>query len=41
VPAAPVNAVLSGVLALEAMALRAVNMPLGSSLLALAQKPLR
>jgi SAM-dependent methyltransferase len=41
VPAAPVNAVLSGVLAAEAMALRAVNMPLGSSLLALAQKPLR
>ena len=41
VPAAPINAVLSGVLAIEAAALGAVNMPLGSSLLALAQKPLR
>jgi SAM-dependent methyltransferase len=38
VPAAPVNAVLSGVLALESAALRVVNMPIGSSLLALAQK---
>lgn len=38
VPAAPVNAVLSAVLALEAVALQVVNMPLGSSLLALAQK---
>ena len=39
VPAAPINAALSGLLAVEAAALRAVNMPLGSSLLALAQKP--
>jgi SAM-dependent methyltransferase len=40
VPAAPVNAVLSGVLAVEAAALRLINMPLGSSLLALARRPL-
>lgn len=39
VPAAPVNAALSALLAIEAAALRAVNMPLGSSLLALAEKP--
>jgi ubiquinone/menaquinone biosynthesis C-methylase UbiE len=39
VPATPINAALSGLLAVEAAALRAVNMPLGSSLLALAQKP--
>jgi ubiquinone/menaquinone biosynthesis C-methylase UbiE len=39
VPPAPVNAVLSAALALEAAALRVVNMPFGSSLLALAQKP--
>lgn len=39
VPAAPVNFVLSGVLAVEAAAVRVVNMPLGSSLLALARKP--
>ncbi|MGH2604094.1 MAG: class I SAM-dependent methyltransferase [Dehalococcoidia bacterium] len=39
VPAAPVNALLSGVLAAEAAALRVVDMPLGSSLLALARKP--
>jgi SAM-dependent methyltransferase len=39
VPAAPINAALSGLLAVEAAALRAVNMPLGSSLLALARKP--
>lgn len=38
VPAAPVNAVLSGVLALEAAALRVTDMPLGSSLLAMAWK---
>jgi SAM-dependent methyltransferase len=38
VPAPPVNAVLSAVLVLEAAALRVVNMPLGSSLLALAKK---
>jgi SAM-dependent methyltransferase len=38
VPPMPVNAALSGVLALEAAALRLVDMPLGSSLLALARK---
>ena len=39
VPSAPVNMALSGLLAVEATAARFVNMPLGSSLLALAQKP--
>ncbi|MDQ3418215.1 MAG: class I SAM-dependent methyltransferase [Acidobacteriota bacterium] len=39
VPAAPVNLALSGLLALEAAALRFVPMPAGSSLLCLAQKP--
>jgi SAM-dependent methyltransferase len=39
VPAAPVNALLSGILAAEAAAFRVVNMPLGSSLLAVARKP--
>lgn len=40
VPAAPVNSLLSGVLALEAsLVKRGVNMPLGSSLLCLATKP--
>lgn len=39
VPPAPVNALLSGLLALEAAALRVVNMPVGSSLLAVAVKP--
>ena len=38
IPAAPVNAALSAALAIEAVALRAVNMPFGSSLLALARK---
>jgi SAM-dependent methyltransferase len=38
VPAAPINAALSGLLAVEAKALRFVDMPLGSSLLALARK---
>jgi ubiquinone/menaquinone biosynthesis C-methylase UbiE len=38
VPAAPVNRALSAVLALEAAAARVVDLPLGSSLLALAQK---
>jgi ubiquinone/menaquinone biosynthesis C-methylase UbiE len=38
VPAAPVNTFLSALLAMEAAALRAVNMPLGSSLLAVAHK---
>lgn len=39
VPPAPINLALSGVLAVEAAMLRAVDMPLGSSLLALARKP--
>jgi SAM-dependent methyltransferase len=39
VPAAPVNALLTGLLSLEALALRMVDMPAGSSLLCLARKP--
>ena len=39
VPWTPINAVLSSLLAAEAMAVRVVDMPLGSSLLTLAQKP--
>jgi SAM-dependent methyltransferase len=39
VPSAPINAALSGLLAVEAALVRIVNMPLGSSLLALAEKP--
>jgi SAM-dependent methyltransferase len=39
VPAAPVNGVLTAAVGLEAMALRAVNMPFGSSLLCIARKP--
>ena len=38
IPPAPVNAALSAALAVEAAALRFVNMPFGSSLLALARK---
>jgi ubiquinone/menaquinone biosynthesis C-methylase UbiE len=38
VPSPPVNLALSGLLALESYALRFVDMPLGSSLLALARK---
>lgn len=38
IPPRPVNAALSGLLAVEAAALRIVNMPFGSSLLALAMK---
>ena len=38
IPPAPVNAALSAALAVEAAALRVVNMPFGSSLLALAQE---
>jgi SAM-dependent methyltransferase len=38
VPAAPVNAALTALVSLEAMALRAVNMPIGSSLMCLARK---
>ena len=39
VPAAPLNAALSGLLWLESRALRVVDMPAGSSLLCLARKP--
>lgn len=39
VPAAPLNGALSALLRVEAAALRFVNMPLGSSVMALAQKP--
>lgn len=39
IPPAPVNAALSGLLALEAAALLVVDMPIGSSLLAVAEKP--
>ena len=38
IPFAPINAALSAALAVEAAALRVVNMPFGSSLLALAKK---
>ena len=40
VPREPVNAILAAVLAVEAQALKLTNMPAGSSLLALARKPL-
>jgi SAM-dependent methyltransferase len=40
VPRQPINAVLAAVLTLEAQALKVTNMPAGSSLLALARKPL-
>jgi SAM-dependent methyltransferase len=39
VPAAPINAALTALVSLEALALRAVNMPVGSSLMCLARKP--
>ena len=38
IPSAPVNAMLSGLLRLEARALRVVAMPIGSSLLCVARK---
>ncbi len=38
IPPAPINAALSGLLAVEAAALRVMNMPFGSSLLVLAHK---
>lgn len=38
VPAAPVNGALTAVVSLEALALRFVNMPIGSSLMCLARK---
>jgi ubiquinone/menaquinone biosynthesis C-methylase UbiE len=39
IPPAPVNAALTAALAVEAALMRVVNMPFGSSLMALAQKP--
>ena len=39
VPIAPVNAALTALVSLEALALRAVDMPIGSSLMCLARKP--
>ena len=39
VPIAPVNAALTALVSLEALALRAINMPIGSSLMCLARKP--
>jgi ubiquinone/menaquinone biosynthesis C-methylase UbiE len=39
VPPAPINAALTAALAIEAALLRVVDMPFGSSLMALAQKP--
>ena len=39
VPSAPVNRTLSGLLAVESAALKVIDMPLGSSLLALAERP--
>jgi SAM-dependent methyltransferase len=39
VPPAPINAALAGVLALEAMVVKMIDMPAGSSLLCLARKP--
>ena len=41
VPIAPVNLTLAALLAVESYALRVVDMPLGSSLLTVATKPLR
>jgi SAM-dependent methyltransferase len=38
VPAAPINGALTALVTLEAMALRVVNMPIGSSLMCLARK---
>lgn len=39
VPMAPVNAALTAVVSLEALALRGIDMPIGCSLMCLAQKP--
>jgi ubiquinone/menaquinone biosynthesis C-methylase UbiE len=39
IPAAPINAALNAALALESRLLRFVDMPFGSSLMALARKP--
>jgi hypothetical protein len=38
IPPAPVNAALTGLLALEAAVIRYIDMPFGSSLLALARR---
>ena len=38
-PLAPVNALLTALVSLEALALKAVDMPIGSSLMCLARKP--
>ena len=38
IPPAPVNAAMTALVSFEALALRAVNMPIGSSLMCLAQK---
>jgi hypothetical protein len=40
-PSPPINALLSTLLAAEAAAVRLVNMPVGTSLLAVARKPAR
>jgi SAM-dependent methyltransferase len=39
VPAAPINSALTALVSLEALALRAINMPIGGSLMCLARKP--
>jgi hypothetical protein len=39
IPPAPINAALSAALAVESALVRFVDMPFGSSLMALAQKP--
>ena len=39
VPAAPINAALTALVSIEALALRAINMPIGGSLMCLARKP--
>ena len=41
VPSPPVNAALSALVSLEALLLRAVNMPIGSSLMCLARKSVK
>ncbi|MEO8678223.1 MAG: class I SAM-dependent methyltransferase [Vicinamibacterales bacterium] len=39
VPAAPINAALSALVTIEALALKTINMPIGSSLMCLARTP--
>jgi hypothetical protein len=41
VPAAPINALLSAAVAIDATLLRTMNLPIGSSLMAVARKPAR